>query len=90
MSGNQGNPGNFGDFSRGCLGVTSRYDNDGGGVFPDRLSDDLPGLIVGPGCHRAGVDNAEVRRLGKGNDRVTPLGQGFSDGCRFVLIDFAA
>jgi hypothetical protein len=77
-------------FLRGALGVAAGDPNGGPGIDPVQAADDLPGLPVGPGRHRAGVHQDEVRERARGGG-IPPLGLkllGQSGG--IVLVHLAA
>jgi len=60
------------------------------GVYSLGLSDDLSALGRGCGSYTAGVDNNQIRPLGKRQLRQSQLLKMFPDLLAFILIDLAS
>ena len=89
VPGDDADTGDPGDLLRGPLGVTAGDEDRGGRVSPDRPADQLPGLVIGPPGHRAGVDDVAVSLRLERDDRHPLGGHRLRDPRRFALVHLA-
>jgi len=90
VTGDDANAGNSGDIRRGPLGVAAGYEDRRGRILPDSPTDELPGLVVAPLGHRAGIDDVAVRLFLERDDRHPPGSHRLGYPGGFALVDLAA